>query len=85
MLSKPPHSLSRPPVMSGLIQGYSSDEDEDVSQDAFGIASLPNTKRARFDDAPVAAKAAPNVLAEVLTARSIYTQLNTYLYIYRTP
>lgn len=79
MLSHPPHSLSRPAVMSGLIQGYSSDEDEDVSHDAFGIASLSATKRARLEDAPVAPKAAPNVLAEVLTARVMLGQTLTYL------
>lgn len=52
------------PVMS-LVQEYSSDEDEDVSQDAFGISSLPASKKTKLEDVPITAKSAPNVLSEV--------------------
>ena len=54
-----------------LIQGYSSGEDEgpvSLTNDAFGLASLPATKKPRVDPpkpAPVIPHSAPDVLSEV--------------------
>lgn len=50
-----------------LVQGYSSGEDEDFSKDAFGLSSIPASKKTRTDvyGAPVVAVAAPDVLSEV--------------------
>lgn len=50
-----------------LVQGYSSGEDEDYSKDAFGLSSIPASKKIRADVSatPVVAVAAPDVLSEV--------------------
>ena len=50
-----------------LPLAYSSDEEDiDISKDAFGLESLPASKKPRTDEqAMVVADAAPHVLAEV--------------------
>jgi hypothetical protein len=52
--------------MSLVETGYSSDEDV-ATDDAFGLAQLPNTKKARTAPEPptVITAAAPHVLSEV--------------------
>ncbi|KAI6005105.1 pre-mRNA splicing factor [Pisolithus orientalis] len=68
-----------------LVQGYySSDEDVAVTNDAFGISSLPLADKARADEAEqkIVADAAPHVLAEdplhqtSLVTRPTDTQMN---------
>jgi pre-mRNA-processing factor 17 len=53
-----------------LVEGYSSDEDIAVDiSDAFGLSSLPATKKPKLDNDTVDSKtgnSAPHVLAEVL-------------------
>lgn len=53
-----------------LALGYSSGEDEDpvtLAKDAFGLSSLPSTKKPRVDEVltPLTTQAAPDVLSEV--------------------
>ncbi|KII93704.1 hypothetical protein PLICRDRAFT_131754 [Plicaturopsis crispa FD-325 SS-3] len=69
-----------------LVQGYSSDEDNDttsVSNDVFGLSSIPAAKKARVEQPTnVAPSAAPDVLAEdplnqtSLVTRPTDTQMN---------
>lgn len=50
---------------------YSSDEEEilnTVSKDAFGLSSLPVTKKPRVEQPTAKADAAPHVLSEVRVA-----------------
>lgn len=56
-----------------LALGYSSGEDEDpgiFASDAFGLSSLPSTKKPRVDEdvEPLTTQAAPDVLSEVSVA-----------------
>ena len=48
-----------------LVNNYSSDEENDVSKDLFGLAQLPLTKKIRLEE-PIEKilTAAPDVLAE---------------------
>ena len=50
-----------------LVQGYSSDEDAIIHDDALNLAAVPSSKRLRFKDTPLntAPHAAPDVLAQV--------------------
>jgi hypothetical protein len=50
-----------------LVQGYSSDEDAVIHDDALNLAAVPSSKRIRFPDTPLntAPHAAPDVLAQV--------------------
>lgn len=52
-----------------LVQDYSSDEEVDVSNDLFGLSSLPAAKKQRMEEhsssSMVISKAAPAVLSEV--------------------
>ncbi|RDB29438.1 Pre-mRNA-processing factor 17 [Hypsizygus marmoreus] len=70
-----------------LALGYSSGEDEEsasIVNDAFGLSTLPSTKKPRIDQSDVkfAAEAAPDVLAEdplnqtSLVTRPTDTQMN---------
>ncbi|KAI6133313.1 pre-mRNA splicing factor [Pisolithus croceorrhizus] len=62
-----------------LVQGYSSDEDDVATNDAFGISNLPLTRRSRADEAEqkIVADAAPHVLSETsLVTRPTDTQMN---------
>jgi hypothetical protein len=50
-----------------LVQGYSSDEDAVIHDDALNLAAVTSLKRPRFQDTPLNATphAAPDVLAQV--------------------
>ena len=36
-----------------LVQGYSSDEDAIIHDDALNLAAVPSSKRLRFHDTPL--------------------------------
>ena len=61
-----------------LVQGYSSDEDAAIHDDALNLAAVPESKRLRFQDTLLNATphAAPDVLAQVcflqLTTRPFF-------------
>jgi hypothetical protein len=50
-----------------LVQGYSSDEDVVIHDDALNLAAVPSSGRLRFQDTPLntTPHAAPDVLAQV--------------------
>ena len=50
-----------------LVQGYSSDEDAVLHDDALNLVGVESSKRLRFQDTPLntAPHAAPDVLAQV--------------------
>lgn len=50
-----------------LVQGYSSDEDALIHDDALNLAAVTASKRPRFQDTPLSTTphAAPDVLAQV--------------------
>lgn len=50
-----------------LVQGYSSDEDVVIHDDALNLAAVPSSTRLRFQDTPLntTPHAAPDVLAQV--------------------
>ena len=50
-----------------LVQGYSSDEDAVLPDDALNLAAVPSSKRLRFKETPLntTPHAAPDVLAQV--------------------
>ena len=54
-----------------LVQGYSSDEDAAIHDDALNLAAVPESKRLRFQDTLLNATphAAPDVLAQVCFLR----------------
>lgn len=53
-------------MATSLVSGYSSGEDEDVSQDAFGLSKIPAAKKPRIEeDVKMTAQSAPDVLSEV--------------------
>jgi hypothetical protein len=62
-----------------LVQGYSSDEDVIVHDDALNLAAVPSSKRLRFKDTPLntTPHAAPDVLAQVRFLDSQRTFLST--------
>ena len=66
------------PTTMSLAIDYSSDEEEltkNAATDAFGLSSLPSTKKARVDEGPsmlaAQATAAPDVLSEVSISPSV--------------
>ncbi len=60
-----------------LVQGYSSDEDAIIHDDALNLAAVPLSKRLRFQDTPLntVPHAAPDVLAQVGFLHSLTTRL----------
>lgn len=68
-----------------LALNYSSDEDEinkSIATDAFGLSSLPQAKKPRFDEAPSTSSqttAAPDVLSEVGASSSRRCRSNRVL------
>lgn len=71
-----PHSPLLAAAMASLLQGYSSGEDDEqlATQDAFGLSSLPTSKKPRLEEpeastsstaVSIVLQAAPDVLAEV--------------------
>lgn len=74
-----------------LIQGYSSGEDEGsdlLADDAFGLASLPVTKKPRVEPPKplsVVPHSAPDVLSEVRTIFDSHQPSHTQRFLDRTP
>ena len=65
--------------MSGLVENYSSEEEQDTqvspSEDAFGITAIPASKKARLAEngpSTMRGSIAPDVLAEVRFNKSLY-------------
>jgi hypothetical protein len=53
--------------MASIVRAVESSDDEDVSQDTFGLESIRSTKKAKVDDDNAGKTiiwAAPNILAE---------------------
>jgi hypothetical protein len=63
-----------------LVQGYSSDEDAVIHDDALNLAAILSSKRPRFQDTPLntTPHAAPDVLAQVgfLTHNALFCFVN---------
>ena len=52
--------------MASLVRAVESSDDEDVSQDIFGLKSIHSAKKVKVDDnaGKTIVRAAPNILAE---------------------
>lgn len=72
-------------AMSELISGYSSGEDDDNTNDVFGLSAIHAAKKQRVEQEAqaTATSAAPDVLAEV--RQTVQRTRTVLIHVHRTP
>jgi hypothetical protein len=71
--------------MASIVRAVESSDDEDVSQDIFGLESIRSTKKAKAGDdnaGKTIIRAAPNILAEAgspfMARRTLTTDIGSF-------